>query len=66
MTRPFRRRLALGWPGIRPSRGVVALGLGAALAVALIPVAVAQSRRQAPPPSAQQVATRLYNEGKYD
>ncbi|MGE3512272.1 MAG: tetratricopeptide repeat protein, partial [Vicinamibacterales bacterium] len=56
----------LGWPGIRPSRGVVALGLGAALAVALIPVAVAQSRRQAPPPSAQQVATRLYNEGKYD
>ena len=64
MTRPFRRLPALGWPGIRPSRGVVAIGLGAVLALALIPVAVAQSRR--PPQNDQQVAARLYNEGKYD
>ena len=39
------------------------MGLGALLALALIPVAVAQSRRQ---PSDHQLAARQFNEGKYD
>ena len=69
MTRLFRRRSwrrpGLG-PTIRPSRGVVlALGLCGLLALALIPVAVAQSRRVLPNPG-QPVAVRLFNEGKYD
>lgn len=60
MTNPFRRLSALGW-----SRGVVALAGGALLALVLIPVVVAQSRRQLPVPN-QQVGARLFNEGKYD
>lgn len=60
LTNPFRRLAALGW-----SRGVVALAAGGLLALVLIPVVVAQSRRQLPP-SNQQVGARLFNEGKYD
>ena len=47
MTRKLRRLLAIGWPRARPSRGVLALGSGS-LALALIPVAIAQSRRLPP------------------
>jgi tetratricopeptide (TPR) repeat protein len=63
MTRYFRRLSALGWPPARPSRGVLGLGLGGLLALALIPVAVAQSRRI--PPDIQ-AAARALNEGRYD
>jgi tetratricopeptide (TPR) repeat protein len=63
MMRGFRRLQSLGWPGYRPSAGVAALGFGAALAVVLIPVAVAQSRR---PPSDLQTAARAFNEGRYE
>ncbi len=62
--RPWRRTWQRG-PGARLSPGVLALGLGGILALALIPVAVAQSRRL-PPTAGQPLAFRLFNEGKYD
>src|SRR5262245_57878024 len=42
---------------------ILAVGLGGLLALALIPVAIAQSRRL--PPDVQ-VAARAFNEGRYD
>src|SRR3979411_2668803 len=64
MMRKLRRLPAIGWPGFRPSRGVLALGLGVVLALALIPVAVAQSSRRLSPDL--QGAARALNEGRYD
>src|ERR1700694_4857097 len=64
MMRKLRRLPAIGWPGIRPSRGVLALGIRVVLALALIPVVIAQpSRRLAPD---LQGAARALNEGRYD
>jgi tetratricopeptide (TPR) repeat protein len=64
MVRQFRRLPAIGWPGARPSRGVVALGIGLILAVVLIPVVIAQSSRRLSPDL--QGAARALNEGRYD
>lgn len=64
MVRKLRRLLAIGWPGTRPSRGVLALGIGLVVALALIPVVIAQSSRR-PSPDLQG-ASRALNEGRYD
>lgn len=63
MTGFLRRLPARGFSGRFPSRGLFVLGLVALIAVVLLRVAVAQSRR---PPSELQVAARAFNEGKYE
>src|ERR1700722_929765 len=61
----FRRLAALGWPGVRASRRLYALGLVALLILlALIPVVIAQSSRR--PPAGLQPAVRALLEGRYD
>src|SRR6202171_4862818 len=61
----FRRLAAAGWPGVRSSGRLYALGLVALLILlALIPVVIAQSSRR--PPAGLQVAERALIEGRYD
>src|SRR5258706_841302 len=55
------------WRGARSSRGVSALAIAALLvALALIPVAIAKSRRAAAPPPGLVAAGRALLEGRYD
>src|SRR5712692_1689422 len=65
MTSRFRRVAALGWPGVRSSHRLYALGVVALLSLlALIPVVIAQSSRR--PPAGLQLAVRALIEGRYD
>jgi Flp pilus assembly protein TadD len=65
MMRFGRRRLAFGWPRVRPSRATAALGLASLLIpLALIPVTIAQSSRR--PAPGMEAATRALIEGRYD
>src|SRR3984893_17615288 len=65
MTSRFRRLAALGWPGVRSSHRLHALGVVALLSLlALIPVVIAQSSRR--PPAGLQWAVRALIEGRYD